>query len=59
LQYARAEEVAMTLSEVAPPGVRAVPYPPTNSVLLAGPSAAVTTLTRVLTPKASAVQAAP
>src|SRR5712692_4532276 len=32
LNYARAEEVAETLSWIIPPGVRIVPYYPTNSI---------------------------
>jgi type II secretory pathway component GspD/PulD (secretin) len=36
LTYAQAHEVAYALSWIAPPSVRVVPYPPTNSVLIAG-----------------------
>jgi type II secretory pathway component GspD/PulD (secretin) len=36
LTYAQADEVAYALSWIAPPSVRVVPYPPTNSVLIAG-----------------------
>jgi type II secretory pathway component GspD/PulD (secretin) len=41
LTYADAGEVASTLSWVAPPGVRVVPFFPTNSVVIAGHAAAV------------------
>ena len=41
LNYARAEEVAATLLELAPPGVRIAPYPPTNSLFIAGDPEAV------------------
>ena len=36
LQYAKAEEVADTLAWIAPPGVRIVPYVPTNSLIISG-----------------------
>jgi hypothetical protein len=36
LTYAQADEVASTLSWIAPPSVRVVSHPPTNSVLIAG-----------------------
>ncbi len=36
LQYATAEELAPVLSAVAPPGVKIVAYPPTNSLIIAG-----------------------
>ena len=36
LTYAQADEVAYALSWIAPPSVRVVSYPPTNSVLIAG-----------------------
>jgi general secretion pathway protein D len=36
LNYARAEEVAYTLSWIAPPGIRIVPYAPTNSLIISG-----------------------
>jgi general secretion pathway protein D len=48
LQYAKAEEVAATLAEISPPGVRIVPYPPTNSVIISGAPAAVYGLVGVL-----------
>jgi type II secretory pathway component GspD/PulD (secretin) len=41
LTYANAEDVAFTLSWVTPPGVRIVPFYPTNSVVISGPAAAV------------------
>jgi type II secretory pathway component GspD/PulD (secretin) len=41
LKYANADEVAFTSSRVAPPGVRIVPYRPTNSVLISGPAPSV------------------
>jgi type II secretory pathway component GspD/PulD (secretin) len=36
LTYAQADEVAYTLSWIAPPSVRVVSHPPTNSLLIAG-----------------------
>jgi len=48
LQYARAEELAYTLSEVAPAGVRIVPYAPTNSLLISGDPKGVQELLGVL-----------
>jgi general secretion pathway protein D len=44
LDYARAGEVAYTLSWVAPPSVRVVPYYPTNSLIISGHPAAVEAL---------------
>jgi general secretion pathway protein D len=41
LDHALAGEVAYTLWWVAPPGVRIVPYYPTNSLIISGPPAAV------------------
>src|SRR5262249_15472160 len=41
LKYANAGEVAFTLSRVAPPGVRIVPFYPTNSIVISGHAAAV------------------
>jgi type II secretory pathway component GspD/PulD (secretin) len=41
LNYARAEEVAATLSGIAPPGIRIAPYTPTNSLLISGDPEAV------------------
>lgn len=52
LSYARAEDVAYTLAWIAPPGVRIVPYLPTNSVIIAGIPAAVEELAGVITPRA-------
>jgi general secretion pathway protein D len=48
LQYARAEELADTLSWVAPAGVRIVPYSPTNSLLISGDPKAVQELLGVI-----------
>jgi len=48
LKYARADEVAYTLSWIAPPGVRIAPYSPTNSLILSGNSRAVEALIRIL-----------
>jgi general secretion pathway protein D len=48
LNYARADEVAFTLSWVAPPGVRIVPYHPTNSLVLTGREAAVEQLMDII-----------
>jgi len=44
LTYAWAGEVASTLSWVAPPSVRIVPYYPTNSLVISGHPAAVESL---------------
>jgi len=49
LTYARAGEVAYTLSWVAPPWVRIVPYYPTNSLIISGPPAAVEELIGIIT----------
>lgn len=48
LRYAKAEEVAYTLSWVAPYGVRVVPYFPTNSLILSGDPHAVEAVLRIL-----------
>jgi general secretion pathway protein D len=48
LKYARAEEVADTLSALAPLGVRIVPYYPTNSLIISGNPEAVKELLGVL-----------
>ena len=48
LNYARAEEVADTLSWLAPPGVQVIPYAPTNSLLIAGQPEAVERFLSVL-----------
>jgi type II secretory pathway component GspD/PulD (secretin) len=47
LTYARADEVAHTLSWVAP-SVRIVPYQPTNSVVISGDPAAVESLVEII-----------
>jgi type II secretory pathway component GspD/PulD (secretin) len=41
LTYANADDVAFTLGWAAPPGVRVVPFYPTNSVVISGPAAGV------------------
>ncbi len=41
LQYAAAEELAPVLAAVAPPGVRIIAYPPTNSLIISGNSAII------------------
>jgi general secretion pathway protein D len=48
LTYALAGELAYTLSWVAPPRVRIVPYYPTNSLIISGPPAAVEELVDIL-----------
>ncbi len=48
LEYAKADEVADTLSWLAPPGVRIVPYYPTNSLIISGNPEAVKELIGVL-----------
>jgi len=48
LYYAHAHELAFTLSWVAPPGVRIVPYYPTNSVVRSGRAAAVEQLIDII-----------
>lgn len=48
LNYAKAGEVAYTLSEIAPPGVQSVPYYPTNSLLISGHAEAVAKLIDVI-----------
>jgi general secretion pathway protein D len=52
LTYARAGEVAYTLSWITPPGVRVVPYYPTNSLILSGPPTAVEELIDIIKPSA-------
>jgi general secretion pathway protein D len=52
LRYARAAEVAYALFWIAPPGVRVVPYYPTNSLIFSGPPAAVEELIDVIRPSA-------
>jgi general secretion pathway protein D len=51
LEYAKAEEVAYTLSYIAPPGVLVAPYPPTNSLIISGDPEAVAELIGVLKEK--------
>ena len=48
LKYARADEVADTLSWLAPPGVRIVSYYPTNSLIISGNPEAVEELIGIL-----------
>jgi general secretion pathway protein D len=48
LTYARAGEMAYTLSWVAPPSVRIVPHYPTNSLIISGHPAAVEELVDIL-----------
>jgi type II secretory pathway component GspD/PulD (secretin) len=48
LHYARADEVAYTLSWIAPPGVRIAPYFPTNSLIISGNPEAVEEILDVL-----------
>jgi general secretion pathway protein D len=48
LNHALAGEVAYTLGWIAPPGVRIVPYYPTNSIIISGPPAAVEKLIDVI-----------
>jgi type II secretory pathway component GspD/PulD (secretin) len=50
LTYARASELAYTLSLVAPPRVRIVPYNPTNSLVISGPPEAVEQLIDIIKP---------
>jgi type II secretory pathway component GspD/PulD (secretin) len=50
LAYARAGELAYTLSLVAPPPLRIVPYYPTNSLVISGPPAAVEQLIDIIKP---------
>jgi type II secretory pathway component GspD/PulD (secretin) len=52
LTYARAAELAYTLSLVAPPRVRIVPYRPTNSLIISGPAASVEELVNIIKPSA-------
>ena len=51
LKYAKAEEVAYTLSCIAPPGVHIAPYSPTNSLIISGDPEAVAELIGVLKEK--------
>ena len=50
LTYARAGELAYTLSLVAQPPLRIVPYYPTNSLVISGPPAAVEQLIDIIKP---------
>lgn len=45
LGYARAEDVALLLSQLAPPGVTVTAYEPTNSLIIAGDPAVLSKLT--------------
>ena len=36
LQYANAEEMAAVIAAILPPGMRVIPYAPTNSLILSG-----------------------
>ena len=49
-------EAAYTLSWIAPPGVRVIPYAPTNSLLIAGNPAAVERFLIVLGRKAKTAE---
>jgi general secretion pathway protein D len=51
LKYAKAEEVAYTLSYIAPPGVYIAPYSPTNSLIISGDPEAVAELIGILKEK--------
>lgn len=48
LNYARADEVAETLSWIAPPVVQVIPYSPTNSIIISGNPEAVEQLLGIL-----------
>jgi general secretion pathway protein D len=48
LNYAGASEMASTLSWIAPPSVRIVPYYPTNSLIISGHPAAVEELVDII-----------
>jgi type II secretory pathway component GspD/PulD (secretin) len=48
LTHVDAEDVAWTLSWAAPPGVRVVPFYPTNSVVISGPEVAVEQMVDVI-----------
>jgi type II secretory pathway component GspD/PulD (secretin) len=50
LTYARAAELAYTLSLIAPPGVRIAPYTPTNSLIIRGPRTSVEQLIDLIKP---------
>jgi len=48
LNYARADELAYTLSWVAPAWVRIIAHRPTNSLIISGPPAAVEELIGII-----------
>ena len=48
LNYARAEELAYTLGQVVPYGVKIVPYYPTNSLIISGNPQGVEELIRII-----------
>jgi type II secretory pathway component GspD/PulD (secretin) len=50
LAYARAGELAYTLSLVAQPPLRIVPYYPTNSLIISGPRTSVEELINIIKP---------
>jgi Bacterial type II/III secretion system short domain len=50
LTYARAGELGYTLSLIAQPPLRIVPYYPTNSLVISGPPAAVEQLIDIIKP---------
>jgi hypothetical protein len=50
LAYARAGELAYTLSLVGVPRVRIVPYYPTNSLIITGPRTSVEQLINIIKP---------
>ena len=50
LTYARAGELAFTLSLIALPRVRIVPYNPTNSLIISGPRTSVEQLINIIKP---------
>ena len=56
LDYAEAGELAYTLSQLAPEGVRIVPYYPTNSLILYGNPQAVKALIQTIKGKGEASQ---
>ena len=49
LKHARAQHLADTLGRILPPGMVVVPDPPTNSLILAGPSSSAA---HVIAPRA-------
>jgi type II secretory pathway component GspD/PulD (secretin) len=51
LAYARAEELAYTLSLLGLPRVRIVAYRPTNSLIISGPPAEVEQLIDIIKPR--------